>query len=338
MNDQPTKIRLSKTVLWVTLAHFVVLLVIGFWPARKIDTPPQMTMIEMIDAVSTTPSSKGPAPEPKIATGPVLGKPGESEAAPQTTKPAPPSKPADPIPEPPKPEPAPQTSPPPVEKKPEPPTVEPTPSTEPASKTDDFAIKEPKKEVKKESPEKKPASTPPKKTPVKINLKEVVRSGDSSPSSPTSSKANKSSAISPSSSKSSSNSNSSSPEISSEEITSRLGSAIGKGGSGGAVLIGPLSTPGGGTGNFGSYFDLIRKQMYGAWNRPVHLTQKELSALVKITIENDGGISNVTLVSGSGIRDFDESILEAARRVRKIREPLPEGLNHEITIRFKFDD
>ncbi len=340
MSEQPTKIRLSKTVLGVTFAHFVLLLLIGFWPARKTEIPPQMTMIEMIDSVSTIPSSKGPAPEPKIATGPTLGNPAEPPPAaaknPPLSLPPPPSSP-------PVAEPKQSPLPPPVEKSPEKQSEPPTEEAPPveSEKKDDFAIKDPKnqkKNLKKESQEiSKPVakSSEPKKSAVKINLKEVVRTGEEGVKSQTKlSPSPSNSSLRPSSSKNNSLGESASPS----EITSRLGSALSKSGTGGAVQIGPISSPGGGSGNFGTYYDLIRKQMFSAWNRPVHLTQKDLSALVKITIEKDGRISNVALVSGSGIRDFDESILEAARRVGKIREPLPEGLNHEITIRFKLDD
>ncbi len=330
MSEKKTNLPLSKTALWVTLAHFLVLLLIGFWPSAKNSPPPEMTMIEMIDATSATPSSKGPAPTPKIATGPLLGNPDQPPpAAGPTSPPTPPPAAAEKTP-----------LPPPVEKTPEPPVQDPTPESvaPPTEQTDDFAVKEtknktpqePKKESKKPSPpDKKPSVS--KKTPIKVNLKEVARTGAES-------EASNSKAPSSTSRSSSKNSSSSNTQLSSSEITSRLGAALGKSGSGGAIQIGPLSSPGGGTGNFGSYYDLIRKQMFSAWNRPVHLTQKELTALVKITIENDGRISNVSLVSGSGIRDFDESIVEAARRVGRIREPLPEGLNHEITIRFKLDD
>ncbi len=336
MSEKTTKIPLSKTALWVTLAHLLLLLLIGFWPSRKNSPPPEMTMIEMIEATSATPSSKGPAPTPKIATGPLLGNPDQPLPAPSpASPPAAPVAPAPPpaaVPE--------KKSPPPVEISPEPPVKESTPESVPAptEQTDDFAVKEPKKkspqepkkESKKTSPPDKKSSVS-KKTSIKVNLKEVARAGEESEES--TSKAPPSPARS-----SSKNSSSTSTQASPSEITSRLGAALGKSGSGGAIQIGPLSSPGGGSGNFGSYYDLIRKQMFSAWNRPVHLTQKELSALVKITIENDGRISNVALVSGSGIRDFDESIVEAARRVGRIREPLPEGLNHEITIRFKLDD
>ncbi|MES2308116.1 MAG: energy transducer TonB [Verrucomicrobiota bacterium] len=339
MSENFPKNRFSKTIFWVTLAHIVVLFVIGFWPTRKVKLPPDVTMIEMIDTVGPIPSSKGPQPEPKVSTGPVLGKPDEPAASAQTkTTPAPAPKAA----------PAPPPTPTPPPKTPEPvtPTPEetpPTPPSKPTPEVNDFAPQDSKKETKKEP--KTPTKSTPKKTeskrkPVKVNLKEVARKNtdsddDDSDSEETNPSPHKPSKNNHSTSHSTQDSDG---DSSPDAIAARLGSAVGKAGHGGAVQIGPLSIPGGGTGNFGSYFSLIRKQMYDAWNRPVQLSQKDLSALLKITIENDGRISNVTLVTGSGIRDFDESIVAAAKRVGRIREPLPEGLDHEITIRFKLDD
>jgi TonB family protein len=341
MSENPTKIRLSKTIVWVTLAHVFFLLLIGFWPARKMEVPPTVTMIEMIDAVGPIPSSKGPQPEPKVATGPVLGKPEEPPAPSKSssTPPpaAPPSEPAPPAP------PIDQKTPEPVKPTPE---EQPTPAApQPETETNDFAPKEPQKEnkppVKKSIPKtetKTETKTESKKTAIKVNLKEVVRKNTESNASESNPSNATSKTSKPSKSHSTASNHDSDGDASPDAILSKLSSAVGKSGQGGAVQIGPLSTPGGGNGNFGSYFGLIRKQMYDAWNRPVHLTQKDLSALLKITIENDGRISNVALVTGSGIRDFDESIVAAARRVGRIREPLPEGLDHEITIRFKLDD
>lgn len=273
-------------------------------------------MIEMIDAIGPVSSSKGPEPLPQIATGPVLGNP--DEPPPSSPPPAAISKPQPPAPAP---EPAPSS----------PPPSTPEPPSEPIEPPNDFAPPAPAP-PKKTVPPKTSKPSEPKKPQIKVNLKVESRKNNStSPSNAPSTSLKKSTSTS------SSSASSNSSRENAQSIASQLGSALQKSGAGGAVQIGPLSS-GGGSGNFSSYYSLIRKQMYDNWDRPVHLTQKDLSAQIKITIEKDGRISNVTLVSGSGIRDFDESIMTAAKRVGKIREPLPEGLDHEITIRFKLDD
>jgi TonB family protein len=59
---------------------------------------------------------------------------------------------------------------------------------------------------------------------------------------------------------------------------------------------------------------------------------------VKITIEKDGRISNVSLLTSSGQSEFDRSIMAAAQRVGRIREPLPEGMEGHVSIRFRLQD
>lgn len=307
----------KKVMLWVTVAHVLLLAILLFWKPSKTPPPPEMTMLEMIDEVGTVSSSKGPEPIPKVATGPVIGNPDEPPPAPAPEKPTPVSPP-----------PAPEPTPPAVAPEPE---VTPAPEPEPQPEPSDF-VPTPTPPKPKPKVEKKPATPPnqPKRPQIKVNLKEESRNPNKNSTSPNSKNTSKTTSV-----KNNSSASSSSQE-SAQSISQRLGTAIGKSGAGGAVQIGPLSSGGGG--NFASYFALIRKQMYDNWNRPVHLMQKDLGALIKITIERDGRISNVSLVSGSGVRAFDESVLAAARRVGKIRDPLPEGLDSQITIRFKLDE
>ena len=58
------------------------------------------------------------------------------------------------------------------------------------------------------------------------------------------------------------------------------------------------------------------------FHRHLHL---EFSALVKIRIEKDGTISDVSLAQSSGNDVMDKSVMEAARKVTQV-DPLPQGL------------
>jgi TonB family protein len=127
---------------------------------------------------------------------------------------------------------------------------------------------------------------------------------------------------------------------SASEIASRLGKGLSQAGVTGAVSV---KTPGGGENGSGrgtsnaaaAYYALIREQMYGAWVDAVQFTGQKWIATIKIEVESDGRISHVSLVKSSGSAVFDESALAAARQVRKINRPRPEGMDGTISVDFE---
>ena len=83
--------------------------------------------------------------------------------------------------------------------------------------------------------------------------------------------------------------------------------------------------------DFGWYYSMIHDRFYGRWEQPTSIISSEQKYIttVKIRIEKNGAVSNVSLAKSSGNVVMDESVLSAARRVSKI-DPLPAGLGGEF--------
>lgn len=84
---------------------------------------------------------------------------------------------------------------------------------------------------------------------------------------------------------------------------------------------------------------MIHDRFYSHWQRPTSVVRaaEKLTAVVKIRIEKDGSISNVTLTKSSGNSVMDDSVLEAARRVTQI-DPLPAAIDdthYDVPIEFE---
>ena len=80
-------------------------------------------------------------------------------------------------------------------------------------------------------------------------------------------------------------------------------------------------------GDFGAYNAHLRDLFTGSWDQPTSLvsSNSKYSAIVKIRIEKDGTISDVSLDTPSGNDVMDQSVMAAARKVTHV-DPLPDGL------------
>ena len=85
---------------------------------------------------------------------------------------------------------------------------------------------------------------------------------------------------------------------------------------------------------------MLHDRFYSRWDQPTSIvtSTSKFSAIVKIRIEKDGTISDVSLASSSGNDVMDQSVMEAARRVTQV-DPLPQGLGdggpYEVKINFE---
>jgi TonB family protein len=112
-------------------------------------------------------------------------------------------------------------------------------------------------------------------------------------------------------------------------------------GTGGGHRGGNGHAGGGNTqGDFGWYHSMLHDTFYGRWIEPTSIAtnSSSYSALVKIRIEKDGTISDVSLAKSSGNEVMDQSVMDAARKVTQV-DPLPDGLGdggaYEVTINFE---
>jgi TonB family protein len=162
----------------------------------------------------------------------------------------------------------------------------------------------------------------PKKVAVKVNKNVVTRQNASTASS--------------SSSASSPAAHTASPDAGS--VANRLGTALRNSGVATATATGPDGAANGTRSDFSDYYTLIRNQMYEKWDQPIQFAGKKLRTQIQIIVEKSGLLSTVSLLTTSGNSVFDESALTAARSVKQIREPLPDGMNGTITIDFKLTE
>ena len=85
-----------------------------------------------------------------------------------------------------------------------------------------------------------------------------------------------------------------------------------------------------------SYFSFLKQKLEQAHEPPVGVSDK-LSVRVEFMLAVDGSISQVHVVRSSGNKDFDQSVLEAFRRVRPIGTR-PDGRSEAITLEFNTRD
>jgi len=92
--------------------------------------------------------------------------------------------------------------------------------------------------------------------------------------------------------------------------------------------------------DFGWYAAMLHDRFYSRWDQPTSIVTptSKFSALVKIRIEKDGTISDVSLAQSSGNDLMDQSVMEAARKVTQV-DPLPQGLGdgHAYEIKINFE-
>ena len=84
------------------------------------------------------------------------------------------------------------------------------------------------------------------------------------------------------------------------------------------------------------YFSYLKQKLEQAHEPPVGVSDK-LSVRVEFMLAVDGSISQVHVVRSSGNRDFDQSVLEAFKRVRSIGTR-PDGRSEPITLEFNTRD
>ena len=95
-------------------------------------------------------------------------------------------------------------------------------------------------------------------------------------------------------------------------------------------------SPGGGaseTAEIGWYCGAIHDKFYSQWVQPSSLLQagEKLSAVVKITIQRDGRVTDATLSRSSGNAIMDESVMAAAKHVIQLA-PLPAAIKDDSLV------
>ena len=196
-----------------------------------------------------------------------------------------------------------EEEPPPAPKEPEPPKPEPKPEPKP----DDIALPKPKPKPKPPEPKPKPEPKKPEKPKIekgkRIN-KPVVKS-----------------TIKPKEKQT----------LTDEEIKKWLGKR---------VKIGETtSLP---QNDLSLNFSLIKNALYDAWNQPSREAAGTRPAEIAFSVGPGGRIQNPRLQTSSGSAVFDQSALEAVRRVGSIPDLSAEFINtfkgQDLTIEFKLSD
>lgn len=80
------------------------------------------------------------------------------------------------------------------------------------------------------------------------------------------------------------------------------------------------------------YRQMLRDRFYAQWEQPrsAYEAVQKFRATVRLRIEKDGRISQVALVRSSGLLPMDDSVLLAARRVKKVEAPPVELLSNGV--------
>lgn len=108
-------------------------------------------------------------------------------------------------------------------------------------------------------------------------------------------------------------------------------------------IVGDLSKAAKGTGAskatiaaLDAYWARLRAALKAAWEKPDSLNDL-LSAKVEFYLASDGSLSRVRIARSSGDADFDESVLDAFRRVRSLGA-VPGGTSGTFEIAFKMSE
>lgn len=81
----------------------------------------------------------------------------------------------------------------------------------------------------------------------------------------------------------------------------------------------------------------LRRQIEIAWNKPAVIEGTQMVAVVRVTVQPNGSLNPMLLVTPSGSRLFDQSILSAVRNTRNIGGP-PTGRAETINYTFKLTE
>lgn len=101
------------------------------------------------------------------------------------------------------------------------------------------------------------------------------------------------------------------------------------------IKFSPGGTPSANFTDLSLYYATVYDAMYGAWRQPSSAAMG-LKAQAAIRVQRNGTITNPRLVSSSGSKLMDDSVLDAVRRVARLR-PLPAEVRDnylDITIEF----
>jgi len=334
----PTRSSFRKTILWVALAHLVLLAIVGFcrFPAKAPASGQVMEFIALpSQQVSPTPPVSGSASQAPIPS--AAAPPAPTPVAPRPPTPVTPPTPVEPTPTPPTP-PVAETEPP----TPAPVPVAPSEIVIPQKPTPPAPETPAKTEKKKKKKAKTPAAaapddtdddtTPAKSAPhvPKVNLQEVDRS-TAAPSAAKGVAEGK--GTKPNESKSAEGEgNGLTPSGVKDELSKSLNS-LGLD----SHLVGPASGGGGGPAGTADqwYYDLIRQAMYGAWTQPSELAGEHLNTKIKIHIAADGTVSDPSIAVSSGNAAYDASALDAARSVTHLSKPRPDAIPESVNVNFQ---
>jgi len=100
---------------------------------------------------------------------------------------------------------------------------------------------------------------------------------------------------------------------------------------GGRAIIAGKS--GGGGNRFAWYDGLVQKTIQDVLDRSKELDKQNYKVIVKIWLNPDGSVERFDLANSSGNPDVDKSIKIALSEVRRVGEPLPDGLLQPIKLR-----
>lgn len=101
------------------------------------------------------------------------------------------------------------------------------------------------------------------------------------------------------------------------------------------IKFSPGGTPSTNFSDLSLYYATVYDAMYGAWKQPGSAAMG-LTAQVSIRVQRNGTITNPGLIRSSGSKVMDDSVMEAVRRVARLR-PLPAEIREsslDITIEF----
>lgn len=203
----------------------------------------------------------------------------------------------------------------------------------------------PRPRPKPEEPAASPEAETPQRPKIKLDLREVKRprpaaegSGEAS-ATPSPTKASKgSNKRAGATGEGAADTGRANKSQSANDIAKRLGSTLQRAGVQNAPATGGPSGGGGRGDEFSAYRTLIRDQLFQAWDRPVTLAGQKLTTIITIVLDRDGTILSVSLKQSSGNTFHDQTAVDAARLARKIKAPLPEGLNPRFDISFFLQD
>ena len=75
---------------------------------------------------------------------------------------------------------------------------------------------------------------------------------------------------------------------------------------------------------FASYYTEVMRLLYARWSPPTRVGEERSAPVVRFEVQASGRILTRTLVEGSGVKEYDESVMHAVESVSQLPR-LPEG-------------